>query len=160
MAAAGGVAWRRWLMRPSDDDPQALWAMRFAKPDGGELVMANLRGKPLILNFWATWCVPCIRELPAFQRFRRDQAAAGWQLLALAVDAPVPVIEFMARFKLDLPVAMAGVEGLELMRQLGNVQGGLPFTVVMRGDGRVLDRKLGETKDEDLANWAKIVANG
>lgn len=153
-----GVAWRRLSADPGDDDPQGLWTMRFARPEGTEFVMAHLTGNPLILNFWATWCVPCIREMPAFQRFLRSPDGQGWQVLALAVDAPVPVIEFVGRFKLELPVALAGIEGLELMRRLGNQQGGLPFTVAFRGDGRVLDRKLGETRDEDLVNWSKRAA--
>lgn len=156
-AAIAGFAWRHHRSA-SDDDPQGFWNMRFKRPEGGELVIADFRGKPLLLNFWATWCVPCIRELPAIQRFRRERATQGWQILALAVDSPVPVLEFVSRFKLELPVAMAGVDGLDLMRQLGNSQGGLPFTVVFRPNGRVLDRKLGEAREEDLAKWAESVA--
>jgi thiol-disulfide isomerase/thioredoxin len=159
LAAAAGAGFGWWRHRSSgDDDPQGLWEMRFARPEGGELVMANLRGKPLLLNFWATWCVPCIRELPAMQRFQRERAGQGWQVLALAVDSPVPVLEFASRFKLELPVAMAGIDGLEVMRRLGNTQGGLPFTVVLAPSGRVHARKLGETRTEDLTQWAESVA--
>jgi len=159
LAAAAGVGYGWWRQRSTgDDDPQGLWQMRFARPEGGELVMADFRGRPLVLNFWATWCVPCIRELPALQGFQRDRAAQGWQVLALAVDSPVPVLEFSSRFKLELPVALAGTDGLELMRQLGNGQGGLPFTVVFGPNGRVHARKLGETRIDDLAQWAESVA--
>lgn len=162
VAAVGvtaGATYGLWRRRATgDDDPQGLWDMRFARPEGGELVMANLRGKPLLLNFWATWCVPCIRELPAMQQFQRDRAAQGWQTLALAVDSPVPVLEFASRFKLQLPVAMAGIDGLELMRRLGNAQGGLPFTVVFGPNGRVHARKLGETHADDLTQWAESIA--
>jgi thiol-disulfide isomerase/thioredoxin len=154
-AAVGGaaLAWRHWL-RPADDAASALWAMQFERPDGGKLVMANFRGKPLLINFWATWCVPCIRELPALQRFQRDHAARGWQVLALAVDQPVPVLEFIARFKLDLTVALAGIEGLEWQRAMGNDKGGLPFSLVLDAGGRARQRKLGETTFDDLTRWA------
>lgn len=156
-AAAGvGVAWRRWGPGSALDDPASLWRMRFARPEGGELAMADWRGQPLVLNFWATWCVPCIRELPALQRFAREYGGRGWRVLALAVDAPVPVLEFVARFKLELPVALAGTDGLELMRELGNVQGGLPFSVAFDVGGRVRERKLGETSFDDLQRWASI----
>jgi len=121
--------------------------------------MADLRGSPLIINFWATWCVPCIRELPALQRFRREYEGGGWRVLALAVDSPVPVLEFVAKFKLELPVAMAGIGGLELMRDLGNQQGGLPFSVVLGRNGRVRERKLGETKYDELLRWAAAGVN-
>jgi thiol-disulfide isomerase/thioredoxin len=158
-AATAGAGYRWWRQHATgDDDPQGLWQMRFSRPEGGEFVMADLQGKPLLLNFWATWCVPCIRELPAMQRFQKDRAAEGWQTLALAVDSPVPVLEFASRFKLELPVAMAGLDGLDLMRRLGNAQGGLPFTVVFARNGRVHARKLGETRADDLAQWAESIA--
>jgi thiol-disulfide isomerase/thioredoxin len=128
--------------------------MQFERPEGGKLVMANFRGKPLLINFWATWCVPCIRELPALQRFQREQATRGWQVLALAVDQPVPVLEFIARVKLELTVALAGIDGLEWQRAVGNSAGGLPFSVVLDAAGRVRQRKLGETTHEDLTRWA------
>ncbi len=156
-AAGAGLAWQR--LKPTRDAADDLWTMKFSRPEGGEFVMADLRGSPLIINFWATWCVPCIRELPALQRFRREYEGRGWRVLALAVDSPVPVLEFVAKFKLELPVAMAGIGGLELMRDLGNQQGGLPFSVVFGRDGRVRERKLGETKYDELLRWAAASAN-
>jgi len=151
------VAWRR-LAPPTDDAAAALWSMQFDRPDGGKLDMSTLRGKPLLINFWATWCVPCIRELPALQRFQREHQAQGWQIVALAVDQPVPVLEFIARFKLELTVALAGVEGLEWQRAMGNAAGGLPFSLVLDASGRVRQRKLGETTWDDLTRWAAEVA--
>ena len=153
-AVAGvAVAWRHWRT-DNTDAGEALWSMQFDRPEGGKLVMANFRSKPLLINFWATWCVPCVRELPALQRFQREQAERGWRVIALAVDQPVPVIEFVNRFKLDLTVALAGVDGLEWQRAMGNDKGGLPFSLVLDGAGRARHRKLGETTLEDLTRWA------
>lgn len=151
--AGAGLAWRHWNTA-TPDSADELWTMRFERPEGGQLVMADFRGKPLLINFWATWCVPCIRELPALQRFQRDYATRGWQVLALAVDAPVPVLEFIARFKLELTVAMAGIGGMELLQSLGNAQGALPFSVAIDANGRVRHRRLGESKYEELVSWA------
>jgi thiol-disulfide isomerase/thioredoxin len=151
--AGAGLAWHRWNASAPDTFDE-LWDMRFDKPEGGQLVMVDFRGKPLLINFWATWCVPCIRELPALQRFQRDYATRGWQVLALAIDAPVPVLEFIARFKLELTVAMAGIGGMELLRSLGNVQGALPFSVAIDASGQIRQRRLGESKYEELASWA------
>ncbi|HSC00611.1 MAG TPA: TlpA disulfide reductase family protein [Burkholderiaceae bacterium] len=159
-AAAGGtIAW--WRHRLSTQDAraaEALWSLRFERPSGGVLAMADFRGKPLVINFWATWCVPCVRELPALQRFAREHAAQGWQVIALAVDQPVPVLEFIARFKLELTVAMAGVEGLEWQRAIGNTAGGLPFSVVLDPSGRVRQRRLGESHYDELVRWAAEIA--
>ena len=153
-AIGAAVAWRHRLAAPGSDPAAALWGMQFERPDGGKLVMADFRGKPLLVNFWATWCVPCIRELPALQRFQREHASRGWQVLALAVDQPVPVLEFIARFKLELTVALAGVDGLEWQRAMGNDKGGLPFSLVLDAQGRTRQRKLGETTFDDLTGWA------
>jgi thiol-disulfide isomerase/thioredoxin len=157
-AIGAAVAWRG-RSDAGDDAAAALWAMQFERPDGsGKLQMAALRGKPLLINFWATWCVPCIRELPALQRFQRERKDQGWQVIALAVDQPVPVLEFIARFKLDLTVAMAGIEGLEWQRAMGNRAGGLPFSLVLDAGGRARQRKLGETSWDDLNRWAAEIA--
>ncbi|HEY6512608.1 MAG TPA: TlpA disulfide reductase family protein [Burkholderiaceae bacterium] len=155
-AAAGGALawWRAGQSARAQGAADALWALRFERPEGGSLVMADFRGKPLVINFWATWCVPCIRELPALQRFAREHAERGWKVIALAVDQPVPVLEFIARFKLDLPVAMAGIDGMEWQRTVGNPTGGLPFSVVLDASGRVRQRRLGESHYDELVRWA------
>jgi len=153
--AGAGLAWRHWALHDTKGDTaDALWSMQFDKPEGGKLVMADFRSKPLLINFWATWCVPCVRELPALQRFQRDQAGRGWQVIALAVDQPVPVIEFVNRFKLELTVALAGIDGLEWQRAMGNDKGGLPFSVALDAAGVARQRKLGETTLDDLNRWA------
>ncbi|MBE7419225.1 MAG: TlpA family protein disulfide reductase [Ideonella sp.] len=151
--AGAGVAYR-WYSARDGAPATAIWDLQFERPNGGKLVMANLFGKRLILNFWATWCAPCIRELPALQRFQRDYATHGWQVVALAVDQPVPVLEFIARFKLELTVAMAGIEGMQWQREAGNPSGGLPFSVMLDASGRLRQRRLGESRYEDLVRWA------
>lgn len=158
VAGAGAGWWRYRLSQQAASAADALWSLRFERPEGGELVMANFRGVPLVINFWATWCVPCVRELPALQRFAREHAAQGWKVLALAVDQPVPVLEFVARFKLDLPVALAGIDGLEWQRAMGNSAGALPFSVVLDGRGRVRQQRLGESHYDELVQWAADIA--
>src|SRR5262245_17845603 len=93
-AAGAGAGWSWWRHRETDaaaGAAQALWQERFEQPSGGELVMAPLRGQPLILNFWATWCAPCVKEMPLLDAFYKERKAAGWQVVGLAVDSPTPV---------------------------------------------------------------------
>ena len=157
-----GVAWWRQAGAPATasadaparDNLDRLWSLSLARPEGGELALASLRGKPLLINFWATWCPPCLREMPELDRFHREFGPRGWQVLGLAIDGPTPVREFLARVKVGFPTVLAGLEGTELVNQLGNPQGGLPFSVMIDAAGRVMQRKMGETHFDELASWA------
>ena len=160
-AAIAGLGWHGWRESQREAALDAatggLWRRSFERPDGSALALSAWRGQPLVLNFWATWCPPCVKEMPEIDRFHRAFAARGWQVLGLAVDRPGPVREFLARTPVGYAIAMAGFEGTDLSRQLGNESGGLPFTAVFGRDGRVLHRKLGETSFDELAGWARGV---
>jgi thiol-disulfide isomerase/thioredoxin len=155
-AVAAGLGWRAWSESRQAAQPDAigLWQMRFERPDGSEFAMASLRGQALVLNFWATWCPPCVKEMPELDRFQRQFAARGWRVLGLAVDRPGPVREFLTRSPVSYGIAMAGFAGTDLSRQLGNESGALPFTAVFDRGGRLVHRKLGETSFAELAAWA------
>ncbi len=155
VAAASGavVAWRRGGADPGYQDP--LWATSFPAPDGTAVSMSRFRGRPLVINFWATWCPPCVKEMPELDRFARAFADQGWQVLGLAIDGPTPVREFLAKVRITFPIGLAGFEGTDLSRRLGNQGGALPFTVAFDRRGEAIQRKLGETSYEQLASWAQ-----
>jgi len=158
-AVALGVGAYLWQRRArADGAVDALWALEFDTPEQTRLRMASLRGRPLVLNFWATWCPPCVREMPALDRFYRDHRAQGWQVLGLAADNAAAVRDFVARTPVTFPLALAGFEGIDLSRQLGNLSGGLPFTLVFGRDSQLLHRHIGETRYEQLAAWAKATS--
>ena len=141
--AGAGVGW--WKLHPAldADEAQALWPLSFETPAGGALAMQTLRGKPLLLNFWATWCPPCVEELPLLDAFFRQNPSRSWQVVGLAIDQPTAVRNFLARTSVSFPIAMAGLGGTELAKALGNLSGGLPFTVVFDAAGKVLQRRMG-----------------
>lgn len=153
-----GLAWRTYQR-----ESQALsaaeagfWQQQFTQPDGAMLVTASFKGKPLVLNFWATWCPPCVEELPLLNAFFNENKAKGWQVLGLAVDRATPVTHFLTQSPLAFPVALAGFPGIELSKSLGNLSGGLPFTVVFGPAGTVLQRKMGKLHSDDLRAWATL----
>ena len=152
-AAALGAASYWWRpARQSDLATESLWLARFVRPDGRPLVMAELRGAPLIVNFWATWCPPCVKEMPEIDRFAR-QHPGQVGVVGLAVDNAAPVREFLARTPVSYPIGLAGFEGSDLSRRLGNERGGLPFTVFFDRSGSPVQRRLGETSFAELAGW-------
>ena len=158
-AVAGvGVAWQNGATGSADAGERLspdFWAGHFDRPEGGVLDFAALKGKPLLLNFWATWCPPCIEELPMIDRFFNDHAANGWQVVGLAIDKPAAVQKFLVKTPVSFPIGLAGLEGTELVRNLGNDAGGLPFTLVVGGDGRVVARKMGQLSSTDLDAWRR-----
>ncbi|WP_284615688.1 TlpA family protein disulfide reductase [Aquabacterium humicola] len=159
VAAAGGAG-VAWWHRQADAGPDPLgpmWQMRFERPEGGELVMASLRGKPLLINFWATWCAPCLREMPEIDRFAREFAKRQGQVVGLAIDGPTPVREFLRRVKVGFTIGLGGLDGTDLVHQLGNLQGGLPFTVLIGPDGKIAQRKMGETSFDELQSWSRKI---
>ena len=120
------------------------------------LAAAGFKGRPLLINFWATWCPPCIEELPLIEAFYRQNSSNGWQVLGIAADKKSSVASFLIKMPLSFPIAIAGLEGVAVSRSLGNLAGGLPFTVVLGRDGQVIQRKIGQIQPEDLHNWAAL----
>ena len=182
LAAAGAGAWWGWRqaanpaptgaspsagtsvntgndpnVQAGDPLPAGFWDVHFDTPQGTPFNWVGLQGKPLLLNFWATWCPPCVKEMPELDRFHREFAAAGWQVVGLAIDGPTPVKEFLAKVQVGFGVALAGFGGTELAQTLGNTAGGLPFTVLIDAQGRIRHRKMGATHFDELAAWARAM---
>lgn len=163
LALAGlgaGLAWRtsQRQTRALSEAEQQFWLQQFAQPDGRTLATAAFKGKPLVLNFWATWCPPCIEELPLLNAFFTENNSKGWQVLGLAVDQVGPVNRFLAQSPLAFPVALAGFPGIEVSKSLGNLSGGLPFTVVFNTAGNVVHRKMGRLTPDDINAWSRMPA--
>lgn len=156
-AGAGLAAWRFRLGEASDAAVGSLWGLQFDTPSGGSLAMQSLKGRPLLVNFWATWCPPCVEEMPLLDAFYREHGAKGWQVIGLAVDQPSAVRTFLGRTPVSFPVGMAGLGGTDLAKSLGNLSGGLPFSVVLGADGSVRHRRMGRVSADDLRQWAAIV---
>lgn len=159
VGAGAGALW--WRSRAPAEQPNeaeaAFWRAEFPAPDGRPLSMAQFRGRPLLVNFWATWCPPCVQELPLLNRFYRQHGMSGWQVLGLAVDQPDPVVRFLQRMPLDFPIGVCGFAGSELSRGLGNLSAGLPFSAVWGADGRIRHRKLGMLDAHELEQWAQLI---
>jgi len=154
-ALAGSVVnWSR--LRPRTLDPQAsqaLWSSEFDQADGKILRLADFQGQPLVLNFWATWCTPCVEEMPLLNAFFQENQSKSWQVVGLAIDQPSAVKRFLKQYPVSYPIGMAGLGGTELVKKLGNPEGSLPFTLVVNAKGAVVVQKLGKLSTQEMGEW-------
>src|SRR5262249_62096149 len=107
-------------------------------------------GKVLVINFWATWCAPCRREIPEFVRLQERHGARGLQFVGIALDQPQPVGEFAREFHINYPLLIGGLETMALMRESGNRAGVLPFTLILDRQGKVARTHRGGLKESTL----------
>ena len=152
--AGSGLALKKQPAGLDMETQQALWNAEFDTLDGQILKMQNLQGRPLVINFWATWCAPCVEEMPLLDIFFRQNASKGWQMVGLAIDQPSRVRQYLSQNAISYPIGLAGMTGTELGRLLGNEVGGLPFTVVLDGKGSLIQRKLGKLSGQEIQAWA------
>jgi len=137
---------------PAAANEQAPADVKLADLDGRAFTLADYKGKLLIVNFWATWCPPCLHEIPVLVKMQERYGARGFQLIGPAVDDIEDARRAAPGLKFNYPVAVGTPEAmLELMSRLGNEQGGLPFSVVITPDGKILERQLGEYSEIELA---------
>ena len=128
----------------------ALFAASVWDTDGRPFALARLRGKPLLVNFWARWCGPCRQEIPELLALRHTHRGK-LEVIGIGIeDKPEAVKEFARAYDMDYPVLLAKDKGIPLMQALGNTKAGLPFTLVIDRNGQVLSRKMGIMKKPDL----------
>ena len=152
------VAWQKFEPHAVMDEAVLnFWMQSFERPEGGTLLMQEFQGKPLLINFWATWCPPCIEELPLIDAFYNRNKSKSLQVIGVAVDQPSMVRRYLTQKPLSFPVGLAGFNGTELGRTLGNSQSVLPFSVIFDAKGRLLAQKAGKLDQADLDAWLKKV---
>ncbi len=147
-AGAGGLfAWQRWSATSSAEDDRRLLDLfldrAWEDAEGRPLDTASLRGQVLLINFWATWCPPCVEEMPELDQLQKEWGGRGAQVLGIGIDSRAKILDFSRRARFTYPLLVGGAEGSDLSRAFGNVSAALPFTVLIGRDGRVRERILG-----------------
>ncbi|POR46595.1 thiol-disulfide isomerase/thioredoxin [Paraburkholderia eburnea] len=127
-----------------------LWSAAVTNPDGKPQSLAIYKGHPIVVNFWASWCGPCVEEMPELSALHREYAKKGIQFVGLGVDSAANIKTFLGKVKVDYPIYIAGFGGADVARAFGNNAGGLPYTVVIDANGAVRATKLGQIKPDEL----------
>lgn len=159
-AAAAGFLAGPALLRLGEDDGAVLQGASFPDLQGRQRRLAEWNGKVLVCNFWATWCAPCREEIPLLVAAREKFRPFGLEIVGIAIDNAAKVAEFSALFKISYPIVQAEANGIDLMRRLGNLSGGLPYTVITDRKGKLAYRKLGSLKQPELDETLGKLAQG
>jgi thiol-disulfide isomerase/thioredoxin len=118
--------------------------------------LANFAGQPLLINFWATWCAPCLREIPMLKAFHVEDPSI--RVVGIAVDRFDDVVDYAAEMQFNYPVIVGQTDGLNAMASFHNDAGAMPFSVFTSADGAVLGTHAGELHEEHLQAVSATVA--
>ena len=113
----------------------------------------SAQGKVVLINFWASWCAPCVKEVPALVEAQRQWGDHGLQVVGIALDEGEPVRAFARRMAINYPVLIAGMDGFDLSQSFGNEILSIPFSVVLDRAGQIRHRHLGILTPEQLRDW-------
>jgi thiol-disulfide isomerase/thioredoxin len=123
--------------------PERLPQITLADGDGNRHPLSEWQGRPLMINFWATWCAPCRREIPLLKRVRHEHAAEGLEVVGIAVDFRDAVQRYAHDMRIDYPILVGEQDGLEAIAAFG-MDTVFPFTAFADRQGRIVTLKVGE----------------
>lgn len=136
--------------RPGQVDTTRLSTTALPDLSGMPQSIDQWKGKVLVINFWATWCPPCLEEIPHFVRMQSRLGPQGLQFFGIAIDDADKVKRFVVEQGINYPVVIGQIDALELSRSAGNTRGGLPYTLVLDRSGRVVSQHYGGLNEETL----------
>mgnify|MGYP006195575609 CR=1 FL=1 len=131
-AVAGAfIANRRTaLQSASQEAVKALFDREWFSPDQKPISTQDWKNKVLVVNFWASWCPPCVEEMPALSNLQDEFAAKNVLFVGIGIDTPSNIRQFLETTLVSYPIVMGGLQGSKIGKALGNTQGALPYTVI------------------------------
>jgi thiol-disulfide isomerase/thioredoxin len=146
--ATGMMARNGWSFLENKSQPLPPFSL--SDLSGKTHDIAEWRGKVLVINFWATWCPPCKKEIPEFMAVQKQYSSQGLQFIGVAIDDKEAVKEYLSQAPINYPVLIAEEEGLALAYKMGDISGTVPFTVVVSKEGQILHRHPGNFSKEQI----------
>ncbi len=158
LALLAGVFSSHWISKTglaSEPAIKAFFANSWKTPDGKVVNSADWQGKVLVVNFWASWCPPCVEEMPTLDLLQKAFLQENVLFVGIGIDSPSNIREFLEKTPVSYSILIGGLEGSALSKQMGNAQGALPFTVIINSKGKAVYSKLGKISEDELRKAIK-----
>ena len=158
LALLGGVFTSQWISKTglaSDPSVKAFLANPWQTPDGKPANTEQWKGKVLVVNFWASWCPPCVEEMPTLELLQQEYLQQNVLFIGIGIDSPSNIREFLKSTPVSYAIVIGGLEGSNLSKQMGNTQGALPYTVIIDSKGKSTYTKLGKISEDELRKAIK-----
>lgn len=161
LSLAAGAFTAQWLEKSYSDKPLVQSPKSVGVPDrrvdftlkdldSEQHSLSEWDGKVILLNFWATWCPPCRKEMPDFVELREELAGQGFEVIGVAIDRADPVQDFIDEIGVQYPILLAELEGLKIMQAYGNQLTTLPYTVIIDQNGKIVKTFRTEVNKQDI----------
>ncbi len=158
VALLAGVLTSQWIYKTglaSDPAIKAFFANSWQTADGKPVDTAQWQGKVLVVNFWASWCPPCVEEMPTLDALQEEFKNQNVLFVGIGIDSPSNIRQFLEMTPVSYPIVIGGLEGSNLSKQMGNSQGALPYTIIINSQGKSTSSKLGKISEEELRKSIK-----
>ena len=132
-------------------------SFQLADLEGNQRDFSEWDGKHRLLNFWATWCAPCRREIPLLKAFQDEHGGSGFQIIGIAVDFPEQVATYAETAEFNYPILVGQEDAMAIAETSGIDFIGMPFTMIVASDGELLNSRIGEIVDADLEHIVKVL---
>jgi thiol-disulfide isomerase/thioredoxin len=133
---------------PDDALPEPRFDFSLIDLDQNRRHISEWDGKVLVINFWATWCPPCINEIPMFMKLQAKYANQNLQFIGISLDnSRQQVLNFVKTHEINYPI-LGGEEALAVSQKFGNTSGAIPFTVIIDRNGYIVSRYIGEMSQQ------------
>jgi thiol-disulfide isomerase/thioredoxin len=156
VALGAGLAANRMSANAAANESSAasLYDKTFPDATGKMHPMSELKGHLVVVNFWATWCVPCVKEIPELSKISSGYGKKV-AFVGIGIDSADKIAEFEQKTPTSYPLLVAKTDGSDLVREFGDNAGGLPFTIVIDQKGVIRDTKMGPIDEQELRQWLK-----